>query len=229
MEIFITKAVLSFCVKPWGGIDMEYKVDIAGTVYTQDDDEFISCKITRLLFERFSVGNACSSIIELEIVPKAAIPRMAVIKPSSRENNSYPWKPEGTFFVDVQEKGLYTTVLTGYDAMLKSEVVYLPRGSVGTWPKRMSTVANEIATDVLGVQMDARTQIPSNYMLEYPNDYSCREILCTIASACGGNWIITAENKLLLVPLFSSMPEPTNYLVTEEGKAITFGGTRILV
>lgn len=209
--------------------DFEYKVDVGGTEYYGNEKDFISCRITRQLFDKFSVGNACSATIEMEIEPKAEIPRMATIVPYSRKVGETSWKQQGVFFLDFKEYNKYTTILTGYDAMLKSEVVYLPSGSVGTWPKRMSTVANEIATDVLGVQMDARTQIPSNYMLEYPNDYSCREILCTIASACGGNWIITAENKLLLVPLFSSMPEPTNYLVTEEGKAIAFGGTRILV
>ena len=50
-----------------------------------------------------------------------------------------------------------------------------------------------------------------------------------IAVAHGGNWTITREDKLLLVPLVGSMPPETNYLVTEDGDAITFGGDRILV
>ena len=39
---------------------------------------------------------------------------------------------------------------------------------------------------------------------------------------------MTGEGRLYLVPLVSIPPE-TNYLVTEYGDAITFGGDRILV
>ena len=69
----------------------------------------------------------------------------------------------------------------------------------------------------------------ANYTIDYPaNDYTVRNELCFIAAAHGGNWIITDENKLYLVPLLSA-PAETNYLVEEYGDAITFGGDRILV
>ena len=58
--------------------------------------------------------------------------------------------------------------------------------------------------------------------------YSIRQELQWIAAAHGGNWIITGEGKLLLVPLLS-MPEETSRLVTEYGDAITLGGVKIRV
>ena len=66
--------------------------------------------------------------------------------------------------------------------------------------------------------------------IDYPaNNYTLRDVLRFIAAANVGNWIITSENNLLLVPLFGSMPEETNFLVDESGSAITFGGVRIIV
>jgi hypothetical protein len=56
--------------------------------------------------------------------------------------------------------------------------------------------------------------------------------LCAIAAAHGGNWVITDEGKLRLIPL-GSAPAETNNLVTEHGDTITFGegkeGVSILV
>ena len=207
---------------------MEYKVDISGVEYTPEDNSLLRCKITRQLFEDFSAGNACSAMIELEVEPKEPIPRMAVITPCIKEDGG-EWVPQGAFYADTRENDSFSTVITGYDAMLKGEVIYLPNGSVGQWPKTMLSIAQEIAMDVLKVGWDSRNAIPSSYMMQYPNEYTCRELLCHIAAACGGNWIITAENKLLLVPLFRSMPPATHYLIDNKGNALVFGNVRILV
>jgi hypothetical protein len=55
-----------------------------------------------------------------------------------------------------------------------------------------------------------------------------REVLGFIAAMYGGNWVITKEGKLSLITL-AGLPEETNYLVTNFGNPITFGGDRILV
>lgn len=86
----------------------------------------------------------------------------------------------------------------------------------------------EIA-QIMQVQIDPRTRLNPEHTIDYPaNDYTLRDELRFIAAAHGGNWIVTGEGKLLLVPLLSAPPE-TNYLVTEYGDPITFGGVRILV
>ena len=92
----------------------------------------------------------------------------------------------------------------------------------------MPTAVN-LFCQMMGVKLDKRTVLNSAYIIDYPaNDYTIRNELCFIAAAHGGNWIITDEGNLLLVPLLS-MPAETNYLITEYGDAITFGGVRILV
>ena len=55
-----------------------------------------------------------------------------------------------------------------------------------------------------------------------------REALSRIAIANAGNWVISDDGELLLVGL-NSVPAQTNYLITNTGDAILFGGTRILV
>lgn len=210
--------------------EYEYKVNISGTDYVPEDDSLQRVKIHRFLFETFGAGNAAAASIEVEIKPKAEIPRMAVIQPFAREIGSESWFPLGEFYLDYPESDSFTTTLFGYDAMLKGEVIYNPIGAQGPWPREMSTVAEDICSRILGITMDERTNIPEGYKLKYPNQYTAREILCHIAAACGGNWTITAENKLLLVPLFGSMPEETNYLVDNVGMALEFpDGVRLLV
>ena len=117
--------------------------------------------------------------------------------------------------------------LEAYDAMRKADVVWEPDQSL-RFPMTMPDAVN-IFCQLMGVELDSRTVLNSSYTIDYPaNDYTIRNELCFIAAAHGGNWIITDAGKLLLIPLLS-MPTETNYLITEAGSAITFGGVRILV
>ena len=112
--------------------------------------------------------------------------------------------------------------------MLKADAPYQDSSVEDEWPKKPSEVVNIIA-EAMGVTVDSRTQLNDNYKVAYPNEETGRTILGWIAAAHGGNWIITNDNKLLLVPLFSSMPAETHYLINEFGDNITFGGVRILI
>ena len=116
--------------------------------------------------------------------------------------------------------------------MLKSEETWLDSSyDAETWPMPVETAVNDIASR-MGVSVDSRTVLDSNFPVQYPvdddGDMTMREALGRIAVANAGNWIITDDGELLLVGL-NSMPKETNYLVTETGSAITFGGVRILV
>jgi hypothetical protein len=93
----------------------------------------------------------------------------------------------------------------------------------------MPTAVAEIAR-LMGVSVDSRTVLNSVYTLDYPaNEYTLRDVLRFIAAAHAGNWIITANNELLLVPLFQSMPMETYNLVTEDGDGIVLGGVKLRI
>ena len=205
-----------------------YQVSVGGVMYGMD--QLFSVRIQQPLFSRFSVGNTCSQELELVFQSGVTPEVMAEIVPYYRDPSEgvNDFTQIGVYYTDVKEiddSGRMT--ILAYDSMLKTEQPFNTPGDVGQWPRTMDTVAQQIAS-AIGVELDARTVV-SPYTMQYPNDYTMREVLGYIAAANGGNWIVTAQNQLLLVPLFSSMPPDTNYLVDQNGNAIVFGGVRILV
>lgn len=115
-----------------------------------------------------------------------------------------------------------------YDSMLKADKMWVPDQSL-EFPMPMDDAVDVIA-ELMGITVDPRTQVSHTYTIDYPaNDYTLRDVLKFIAVANGGNWTITRNDQLLLVPLVGSMPPETHYLIEENGDAITFGGIRILV
>ena len=205
----------------------EYKFEINGVEYGPEEE--VEHTYSNGIFEDFGFGNAYTASLTLSLFTEN-IPRAATIKRYVRLRNGNQvseWLPKGTFFTNTRadDDGYWT--IEAYDSMRKAEVVWEPDQSL-EFPMSMPAAATEFAR-ILGVELDPRTVLNANYTIDYPaNDYTIRNELCFIAAAHGGNWIITDENKLYLVPLLSA-PAETNYLVEEYGDAITFGGDRILV
>ena len=183
-----------------------------------------------------SVGACLSAEIDLKILrPLGEIPRMALIAPYIRVTDGTThseWVPQGKFYIDTREysqndDNLPTVTLHGYDAMLMAEQAY--PNTTHSWPYVDTSVVQEIA-DTMKVGVDPRTWAVMNhaYRISTPAGYSMREVLSNIGAAYCGNWICNYDGDLLLVSLNSYPPE-TNYIVNEQGYAITFGGDRILV
>lgn len=186
-----------------------------------------------------SVGGCVSRQIDIMIKPKGTIPRMAEIKLETRLvlkdfvtgeiTSTSEWLPKGTFYIDTRQtdKVSGALIIHGYDAMLKAEQPFLTETTEDDWPKPMDEVAAEIA-ERMGVTVDSRTVVSHTLQAGYPLGYTMREVLGFIASAHAGNWIITDAGELRLVGL-ADIPPETFYLVTEDGDAILFGDTRILI
>lgn len=204
---------------------MEYRVVIDTTEYTPADIQ--SGNIERPLFDEMGVGNACMAMLKIIFKRKSTIPRMSKIVPKAFVNGQ--WEQLGVFYLDersVKPTGIMTII--AYDSMLKADKVWVPDQSL-EFPMPMDNAVDIIA-ELMGITVDPRTQVSHTYTIDYPaNDYTLRDVLKFIAVANGGNWTITRNDQLLLVPLVGSMPDETHYLIEEEGFAITFGGDRILV
>ena len=209
------------------GTEREYKFIINGVEYGKDAE--VSHSVESQLFEEFGIGNACCAMLKIAVIADN-VPRGATINRYLRLVNgtqATAWIPKGTFFTNKRSRDGDYWEIEAYDAMRKADVVWEPAQSL-TFPMSMLTAVN-LFCQMMGVKLDKRTVLNSAYTIDYPaNDYTIRNELCFIAAAHGGNWIITDEGNLLLVPLLS-MPEETNYLITEHGDEITFGGVRILV
>lgn len=216
---------------------VEAKLKIAGVEYGEDQIVRKSLMVYGGLYSTFGIGNCCARQIEFEIYPQGTIPRQAKIEVYMRlrlGEQVSEWIPKGVFFFSTRKTDRITGVLSvhGYDAMLKAEETWLDSSyDAKTWPMPAATAVADIAAR-MGVAVDSRTVLDAAFPVQYPvddkGDMTMREALGRIAVANAGNWTITDEGKLLLVGL-NSMPAETHYLITETGRAITFGGVRILV
>lgn len=207
--------------------EREFGFDIAGVWYGPESE--VEHNVDSGLYEEFGIGNATIAKLTISLFADD-IPRSATIKRYIRLKNGEQvseWLPRGVFFTNrrSEDDGYWT--IEAFDSMRKGDVVWIPDQSI-TFPMTM-TNAVDIFARLMGVEIDPRTVIDPSYSIDYPaNDYTIRDELCYIAAAHAGNWIMTGEGKLLLVPLLS-LPEETHYLIEEKGNAITFGGVRILV
>ena len=209
------------------GTKKEYQFDINGTVYGPERE--VEHSVDAELYEEFGIGNAATAKLTLKLYADS-VPRAATIRRYVRLKNgsqATEWLPKGVFFTNrrSEEDGQWT--VEAFDAMRKAERVWTPDQSL-TFPMTAPNAVAEIAR-IMQVQVDPRTKLDPSYTIDYPaNDYTLRDELRFIAAAHAGNWVVTGEGKLLLVPLLSAPPE-TFYLVTEYGEPITFGGVKILV
>ena len=233
-----------------GNYDVEYKVNIDGVDY--DQAHIWNMKTSRALFTENTpfIGNALVGQIDLTIDrPDTDFSRMACIKPSirlvSRSNRNLVsgWLQKGEFYIDTrpadESDGISTIEIKGYDTMRKANKKY--PSSTLTWNRNSPNalqVVYEIAGHIFGVPSNKGNQYvdsetiarlgSESHIIPFPAQYTMAEVLGSIGTIYGGNWIVSDVGKLKLVGLMD-LPEETYYLVTERGNYITFGGTRILL
>lgn len=188
---------------------METRILINDIEYSEE--ELVSVSTTSSLFSSStpSIGCCVAKEIDLSFLPKGTIPRMAEIKVFTRpvrKGLETDWLQKGVFYIDTRVTDEVSGVMTvhGYDAMLKTEQLYCPDGS-GTWPRSMAAIVNDIC-GCIGVTLDSRTVISSEYVCQLDTTLTQREYLSYIAVAHGGNWTITDTGFLRLVPFFSGTP-----------------------
>ena len=182
-----------------------------------------------------TVGGAVCATFQVTIInPAFEIPERAEIKVYVRARNATQvseWLPSGTYYIDTRAKGVTdsgidTLTINAFDSMIKTEADYPDTDH--DWPYLDKLVVAEIA-QTIGVEVDSRTygNMTVDYMVNPPTGEVMREVLEHIAAANCGNFVITAENKLLLVPLIGLDPEQNlvgRYLKSETAaEAITFG------
>lgn len=206
---------------------IEYAFDISGIRYGSESE--VAHSVESSLYDEFSIGNATTAKLTLSLYADNIL-FGAVIKRYARLVNGEQvseWIPKGIFFTNRRsmEDGLWN--IEAYDSMRKAETIWIPDSSA-SFPMLMKDVVTLFA-GFMNVEIDPRTVLNPTYTIDNPGETcSFRQILQWIGAAHGGNWTMSDDGKLLLVPL-RSLPEETNYLIDDQGDAITFGGDRILV
>lgn len=181
-----------------------------------------------------TVGNCIAGQISAEIInQKVDIPRRARLSPYVRLTNGVEhseWVQKGVFFIDRREYSGYENeriTISGYDHIIMTEADF--PSSTDEWPRTDIDVVRDIAS-AIGTSVDERTTqiINKGYKINYPAEYSMREVLENIAAMYAGSFVMSDNGELLLVTMFG-IPKETSYLIDSAGFAITFGGDRILV
>ena len=186
-----------------GDYQVDFKVVISGKTYTYG--EIKSARITKSMMDKLTIGQATSAMLDMVFEPDGTIPTAAEIKCYIRLKDYgeevTDWLPFGTFYIDTRSTDAYGWMtITAYDAMLKAEQDYIDNS--GTYPMAMSAAVNYICGK-MGVELDSRSQI-APYTVDSPTEvYTMREVLCGIAAASGGNFVITEDGKLRLIRLAS--------------------------
>lgn len=220
-----------------GDYSVETKLVINNVDY--GESEIFSLKTSRQLFtsDNPTVGNAMVGRLDAVIKkPSATIPKAAEIKPYIRVFNdtlTSGWLQKGVFYFyqRIIDDDSGTMTIVAFDGMFRGNQVY--PSSALTWDDSNPSaydVFNEIL-DFIGLEAenDTLTQLRgARYVVQFPAQYSMRDVLGSIAAMYGGNFIVTNEGLVRLVG-FADLPYETYYLVTNSGSPITFGGTRILL
>ena len=203
------------------------KVDIAGTTYVEEGELF-SCIPSFNLFSKnaLGVGGVCSSKLELEILPKGTIPKMALIEPYvavTDGTQTSDYLPYGKFYIyhrDIDEETGHM-IITAFDAMIKAEQTAYTSVPASL---AMDDIVDDFCTR-MGVTLDSGTIVSHTMTCGFDSTLTMREYLGYIAVAHAGNWTITEEGKLKLVDAFVT----DSLLINEDGKVILFGGVGIYV
>lgn len=191
------------------------------------------------VYSECSIGNVTARQLNLKLWNVDIDPYEPIVL-SYKESTSNTWVAKGTYLIDSVSTSPYSeyTEVTAFDAILKSEVVYMKEG---TWTSTTaSALVSEIAT-TMGISVESATAAyltANNITIDQApsigaNGTTCRQILQTIGALLGGNFTTNDANDLIFRPLFgrlstkSSSPGyninyyPTNY-VTVGNEVVTF-------
>lgn len=218
---------------------LEWQVKVTGTatVFGMSDIANLQIYGGFMPESEMSIGGTVARSMRLRVydpteTKTSTVPTMGELVVECRVKNTSgttsEWLAQGVFYVDTRKVDTakvggnpkYTEFYC-YDAMLKAEQPYdfsgIPSSDHLLYDYK---VAADIATK-MGLTIDSRTTFEWALFPKRTDQYTCRETLSAIAAMNAGNWVITAEGKLRLIPLSSS-----NSLVTLGDSVVTSWDTQ---
>lgn len=206
---------------------LETKAVINGAEYTEISAPIIS---RAAMQNAMTVGNVISASCVFTIRTTDTIPKAAKVEIMSRytdEEQYSEWMSMGTFYISKRQRDPISGLLAleCYDSLLKANAAMLedtpwtnengvtitdetnhPIRFEARYPRSMVDVATDIAA-AIGLTIDPRSDIGTgdNYVISSVQaGATMRDVLGIIAAANGGNWIVTPDNKLRLLPVVSA-------------------------
>ena len=190
--------------------------------------------VRSLMPSPLSVGNCNSATLHLSVLTDDVIEdktSVVILGRIANDVHASEWMEFGTYWIDQRDSSFAGLVTVDcFDAMLKTNQNYLSdTDTSATWPKSMKTVVEEVAYRI-GVGIDPRTRIRTgaDYMVPFPANRTMNQVMGYIAACHGGNWIITEENLLYLVPLITA-PDETFHIIDSDYNIIQTNDGHLLI
>ena len=180
-------------------LERNYKVRLTvGTDVIDSDDIFSYSLEINQPSDKFTIGNAISQILKIEIKnqEKPFYTNQLYLQIGMLVNGEYEYVPIGYFNVDKSEKKDYRTTITAYDNMYKLEGLYVCK--LGN-TKTIKDILTDI-TSKTGIKIAADNY--KNYTIsDEIVGYSYREVIAMMAGLNGGNAYIGRDGKIKFVYL----------------------------
>ena len=205
------------------------------TETTYGMDKLKSVHIKPMLFPENgpSIGNACSTECDIVLIEDSENwPRMAEfevkVQIMSEDNNQVSeWLTMGTFYTDERA---YTVTgdlsIIGFDAMLTMEQSWTDKITPpSNWPITASAWCSLIENAGLA-EFDSRNVIDNTVsFIGLDTTSTIRDKLKDVAAAHGGNWVVTEDGKLRLVPFVNEIIYDTSAIAGIAIAGIAIVGT----
>lgn len=197
------------------GVIKQHKVTIGGVEYGEEDIVGAPQTVNSLYGKENgpSLGQTNAGQVDITVIPKGIIPRMAEIRLFTRlaavdhmaqvVTETSEWLQKGVFLLDTRQKDVSTGTLRlhGYDRMLMGEEFYFREGdALGEWPRNMAAVVDDICAR-MGLTLSQDTVLKPDYIMPYPEGMTMREMLGYVAACHGCNCTVTDSGLLRFVPL----------------------------
>ncbi len=192
--------------------DGSFRFDAKLKIGDAEYDKITAPRISRpLLSGPLTVGGCMSATLKVSILTEDKFSSGTEVQVLGRLTNGTAatvcseWLSFGTFHItkvdDLSVGGIVS--LEGYDDMLLANSNAF--AGVLTETQTMKAAVDDIAAD-MGVELDPRTVIGTGegYTVTVDKKLTKRQVLGYIAACHGGNWIITEDRKLRLVPLLTA-------------------------
>ena len=165
-----------------------------------------------------SIGNACSTECKITLLEQSEYwPRMAQFTVEFRicagsGGTKSEWITAGTFYTDVRSEDKYGNLsIVAFDGMMKADQSWtdkIPSNDLpATWPITAYDWASMIQNAELATFDDLTQLDDSVAFIGLDTTTSIRDVLKSIAAVHAGNWTMTANEKLKLIP-FETVTEP---------------------
>lgn len=188
-----------------------YEVKIVRGDVTYGMNKLKSISVEQAMFEGSGpqIGGVYSSQCKVKLIEQSSNwPRAAsfevLIRITDGVQTDDSWLSMGTYYTDERHADKYGNLeIITFDDMLTLEQPWTDKVEdlPSAWPVTAKKACDMIS-EALGVQFDSRTVLDNTVpFIGLDTTSTARDTLAAVAAGMGGNWHITHERKLRLIPL----------------------------